>query len=132
LDNDSLAADTEGGAPPPVFSALDNPLPVSGGSNAFGLITAAPVKIIEEYNKKNHVKIFIYEISGAFYFGYQLKVERIIRQKPAKISDTALSSAEAARMAARDEIKAICGHSRFIRDIFEDFTVIKYNQMELF
>lgn len=66
------------------------------------------------------------------FFGYQLKVDRIIRQKKANIGDRPLESIEAARLAARDEIKGICGSSRFIRDVFDDFSTIIYNQPELF
>ena len=121
--DEEAQADTEA-IPPPVRTAL--------GNKASGVIKAEPVKTIEERHKKNYVKISIYEVSGAFFFGYQLRVDRIIRQKKASISDKALQSAEEARCAARDEIKGICGHSRFIRDVFEDFTIIKYNQGELF
>ena len=123
-ENQDVSADTEGEAPPPVLPAL--------GNRAIGKINSKPVKIIEEAHKKNYVKIFIYEVSGSFFYGYQLRVDRIIRQKKANSNETPLSSTEAARIAARDEIKRICGHSRFIRDIFEDFTMIKYNQGELF
>jgi hypothetical protein len=117
---------------PPVLSVLDNPPPLEGETNAFGTITLEPVRTIIESHNKNFVKIFIYECAGRFYFGYQLKVDRIIRQKKANVADPSFNKAEAARMAARDEIKSICGSSRFIRDIFEDFVTIIYNQPELF
>ena len=117
------AAEAEGEAPP-VLSAL--------GQAAYGAIKAEPVKVIEESHKKNYVKISIYEVAGAYYYGYRLKVDRIIRQKAANINDKPLESAESARIAARAEILNICSHSRFVRGIFEDFTNIMYNQYELF
>jgi hypothetical protein len=120
------------GEEPPVLSVLDNPPPLEGETNAFGAITLDPVKSIVESHSKNFVKIFIYECAGRFYFGYQLKVERIIRQKKANVADTSYDKADAARLAAREEIKGICGSNRFIRDILEDFVSIVYNQPELF
>lgn len=117
-------ADLTDGEAPPVLSAL--------GRNAYGAIKAEPVKVIEECHKKNYVKVSIYEVAGAYYYGYRLKVDRIIRQKAANLNDKPLESAESARIAARAEILNICAHSRFVRDIFEDFTTIMYNQYELF
>lgn len=111
------------------YEVLPPVLPAVANSE---IIKTKPIKIIEENHKKNYVKISIYEISGGFYFGYQLKVDRIVRQKCPTMNDTARTSAEEARLAARDEIKDLCGHNRFIREIFEDFTMIKYNQGELF
>lgn len=121
-----------GGEAPPVLSALDNPAPPSALFNAFGVLTAEPLRIIEEKQKKNHVKILIYEAENAYFFGYQFKVDRLVRQKLPTISDKPLASLEEARMGAISEIRQICAHSRFVRDLFEDFTKIVYNQMELF
>ncbi|GHU13964.1 hypothetical protein FACS1894161_4350 [Spirochaetia bacterium] len=117
---------------PPVLSTLDNPRPRLEGFNSFGIITAEPIKTIEENHKKNFVKIFIYHCAGVYYYGYQLRVDKIIRAKKASIYDPPLEAADAARLAAREEIRGICGSSRFIRDVFDDFTTIIYNQPELF
>jgi hypothetical protein len=65
VKTDDLAAGTEGEAPP-VLSALDNPPPLEG-SNAFGAITAQPVKTIIENHNKNFVRVYIYECAGAFF-----------------------------------------------------------------
>lgn len=115
--------DTEGEAPP-IQTALNN--------TAYGVIKGEPVKVIEESHKKNYIKIYIYEISGQFYYTFRLKVDRIVRQKQANLNDKPHASAEAARCAARDDIKQICSHSSFVKNIFENYTVIRYNQYELF
>jgi hypothetical protein len=129
-DNPDEAPGTDAESPP-VLSVLDNPRPPEG-ANAFGAILSDPVKTIIENHNKDFVRIYLYEFSGAYHFGYQLKVGRIIRQKLANIADPPLESAEAARMAARDEIKQICGSSRFVQNVFAGFTAIMYNQPELF
>jgi len=117
---------------PAVLSAMANPQPQTGANNSFGVITTEPIKIIDENHRKNHIKVSVYEMSGLFYFGYQLKVSRTIRQKIANINDTPYSSINTAIMAARKEIKQICGHSHFVKDTLEDFTSVFYNQPELF
>jgi hypothetical protein len=124
-----VAAETES---PPVLSVLDNPPPLEGETNAFGAITLDPMRTIVESHNKNFVRIFLYECAGRFYYGFQLKIDRIIRQKRANVADISYDEAEDARLAARNEILGICDSSRFIRDIFEDFVTIIYNQPELF
>jgi len=118
-----IEVDTESAAPP-VLSAMDK--------RASERIETEPIKIVEENHKKNYVRIFIYEVSNSFFYGYQLKVNRIIRQKKPTWADVPWMSIEAARLAAKAEIIKICKNNKMIRELFEDFTIIKYNQMELF
>ena len=100
--------------------------------DSWGNLKAEPVKIIEENHGDNFIKIFLYEYSGSFFFGFQLKIEKVIRQKKANVADLPLKGPDAARTAAREMIVEICRKNNAIKRLFADFTVIRYNQPELF
>jgi hypothetical protein len=99
----------------------------------WGNVRADPVKVIEEAHGENFIKIFIYKAPrDSYFFGFQLKIEKVVRQKRANIADQPHRGPESARMAARDMIIDICKKNHGIKRLFADFTVIRYNQPELF
>jgi hypothetical protein len=99
----------------------------------WGNIKADPVKIIEETHGENFIKVFIYKAHGdSYFFGFQLKIDKVVRQKRANIADPHHRGPDSARAAARDMIIDICKKNHGIKRLFADFTVIRYNQPELF
>jgi hypothetical protein len=90
-----------------------------------------PVKIIEQNHGNNFIKIFIYGFESRFYFGYQLKLEKLIREKKANVSDVFYDTEEKARKAARNELTSLTTETK-LRKVFIEFDKICYNQPELF
>jgi hypothetical protein len=90
-----------------------------------------PIKTIEQNHGKNFIKVFIYGFEGRFYFGYQLKLEKLIREKRANVSDVFYDTEEKARRTAKDEIISLTTETK-LRKVFITFDKICYNQPELF
>jgi hypothetical protein len=120
--------------PPPDTSLFVGPLAAPGGGDydTWGNIRLEPVKALDEAHGANFVRVFVYQYQGAFYFGFQVKIERLVRQKKANIKDIPHASMDGARAAARKMIIDICKENHAIKKLFADFTVIKYDQPELF
>jgi hypothetical protein len=135
-ENDVIGQSWPGdpGEPPPDTGLFAGPPPEAenGNCDTWGNIRLAPVKTIEEANGKNFVKIFIYEYRGGYFFGFQIKIEKVVRQRAANVNDLPLKTLEAARGAARGMIVQICKENHVIKRLYTDFTVIGYNQPELF
>lgn len=108
--------------------------PIAGNSvcDAWGNIRNDPIKIIEESDDDNFVKVFVYEIDGAFYFGYQINVGKTIRQKAANINDRSFKTKELARIYGCAEVETACNSNKNTRKLFAGFKKIKYAQPELF
>jgi hypothetical protein len=98
----------------------------------WGNFKFSPAKIIEEIREGNFVKIFLYEYEGGFYYGYQLKLGGVVKQKAANKNDAALGTADAARIHACMDITKIGMANRSIRAIFTTFDKVRYNQPTLF
>jgi hypothetical protein len=79
----------------------------------------------------NTIKVLIYIVNDNFYYGYQLKINKIILQKQANIKDRPEETENNARLAARNELLNIVTEKR-LNDIFILFDKICYNQKELF
>ena len=130
--------DPEAEAPPPlgIFGPVVEPPPESPAPqfDQWGNIKMNPAKIIEESHGENFIKIMLYHDprGRGWFFGFQLKIEKVIRQKLANITDPPHKGPDTARLAARDMIIDICRKNHGIKRLFADFTVIRYNQPELF
>jgi hypothetical protein len=98
----------------------------------WGNLRNNPARIIEERHGDNFINLFIYEYEHHFYYGYQLKVGTMIRQKLANVKDKNYPGSDIARVYASAEIKTLCDTNKNVRKLFEDFTKIRYNQPELF
>jgi hypothetical protein len=132
--NDTPAA-IEGETPEaPLETGLFSGPPAGGTGDydAWGNIRLQAQKVIEENHGQNFIKILIYQYNKQFFYSFQVKIEKLVRQKRANIGDPPLESTEAARAAARDQIIKICKAGHAIKKAFNDFTVIRYNQPELF
>lgn len=90
-----------------------------------------PLKTIEQNHGNNFIKVFIYSFESRFYFGYQLKLEKLIREKKANISDIPYDTEEKARKAVRDELTRLVTETK-LKKAFITFDKICYNQPELF
>jgi hypothetical protein len=102
------------------------------GLDQWGNLRLQAEKIIEENHGQNFIKIFIYKYNDQYFYGFQVKIEKLIRQKKANINDPPLQSTDGARAAAREQIIRICKTGHAIKRAFNDFTVICYNQPKLF
>jgi hypothetical protein len=90
-----------------------------------------PLRTIEQNHGKNFIKVFIYGFESRFYFGYQFKLEKLIREKRANISDVFYNTEENARKAARSEMTGLVTETK-LKKLFVMFDKICYNQPELF
>jgi hypothetical protein len=113
-------------------SILALPAAVNAVCDVWGNIRADPIKIIEETHDDNFVNLFIYEIDGAFFFGYQIKVGKTICQKAANIDDETFETQELARVFGCAEIQNACNSNKNTRKLFAGFKKIKDAQLELF
>ena len=98
----------------------------------WGNLKITPIKTIEENHAGNFIKIFVYEYNQMYYFSFQLKIEKLIRQRLANIDNPPMQSIEKALQAARNIITDICRKNHTTKRIFEYFTKIIYDQPELF
>jgi hypothetical protein len=100
----------------------------------WGNIRKEPERIIKENHGPNFIKIFIYEHTGLFFFGYQIRIEKLIRQKTGNIKNAGFETMEAARMGAREELKSVIFKTRShgVKMQFANFVKVYYNQPELF
>jgi|LSPZ01.1.fsa_nt_gi hypothetical protein len=116
---------------PPVIESAKIPEYARPWCDTWGNIKKEPLKTIEENHGPDFVKIFVYQAGPGFYFGYQLKLKKLILQKQANIRDVPFESDEKARRAARDELLSLADEKKIIRE-FVMFDKICYNQPELF
>lgn len=100
--------------------------------DAWGNLRGDPLKVIEETRGENVIKVFIYQADARFYFGYQLKVGTLLRQRVANIGAVAYKTEVAAREAAGKEIEIMCGGNKNSKKYFEEFTKIRYTEYDLF
>ena len=106
---------------PPIHTIFDHPF-------RFSDAIKDPIKATEEHHGKDFVKISIFEKSGLFFYAYQIKVAKLIRQKVPQSLDEGLDSIADAISAAWREIISICSENRARRAISK----FGYNQIELF
>jgi len=140
--NTTQAASDDPHPPLGIFTPQRASMPEYEYYDQWGNLKGPPIKIIDEYHGESFIKIFIYQylsIASAasgrtddYFFGFQLKLGQLIRQKRANIADRPMRNIDEARLAARNMIVDICRKSKATKSIFAEFTVIRYNQPELF
>jgi hypothetical protein len=128
METETLA---ENEVSPAVIETVTIPEAARPFCDAWGNFLKEPLKTIEENHDGNFINVFIYEHEKLFYFGYQLKLGKIIRQKKAAIFDRPLETIDTARRAAQDELKSFVSE-RKLKKVFIYFDKICYNQPELF
>jgi len=105
---------------------------ISNSCDAWGNIQGEPFCVVAERHSDYSVKIFIYCVENRFYYGYQINIKTMIRQKTACVNDRSFGSADYARSAASIEIEKACNENKNVRKAFADFVQIRYNQGSLF
>jgi hypothetical protein len=103
-----------------------------GTCDRWGNIRAAPVKVVEETRGDNFIKVLLYEVDGLFYFGYQIKVGKTLRQKAANIHGRSFGTKELARICGCAEVEVTCNSNKNTRKLFTEFKKIAGAQLELF
>jgi len=106
--------------------------PPDESCDAWGNIKGEPFCKVEERHGEWFVKIFIHRVEDRYYYGYQINIKTIVRQKMANINDRSFGSADYARSSASIEIERICNENKNVRKIFANFVQIRYNQGSLF
>jgi len=90
-----------------------------------------PVKTIQENHNSDFIKVFIYKTESGFYYGYQLKLKKLVLEKPGNISNIPYETEEKARYATRDELLSLITEKQ-LKKAFLMFDKVCYNQPELF
>jgi hypothetical protein len=108
------------------------PIPASAIYDTWGYFRTAPIKTIEEIHGENFVRIFIYQNANNFFYGYQIKIGNMIKQKPANIKDISFADTDSTRIKACREIQSVCAANRSARKLIADFDKIRYTQPTLF
>jgi len=107
-------------------------VPTGESCDTWGNIQGEPFSVIEERHGDWYVKIFIYRVQNRYYYGYQINIKTMIRQKTASVNNRSFDSVDYARSAASIEIERACNENKNARKIFADFVQIRYNQGSLF
>jgi hypothetical protein len=116
---------------PPVIGAVNIPEYARPYCDIWGNIQKEPVKVLEETHDPNFVKVFIFCTEQGFFYGYQLKFDKLVLQKKANINDVPLQSEKEALNTARSELIAATTEKKLLK-VFITFDTICYNQPELF
>ena len=121
-------------SPPPITNTINLPEYARGYCDLWGNIKKAPVKSIEQSDGPDFVKVYIFQADPGYYFGIQIKLNKLVYQKEANIyHDPPQESEDKARWAARDFIATIISkYSKKLMKTFLTFDKICYNQPELF
>ena len=102
----------------------------------WGNIKGVPFNEVEEHNGSNFIKIDMFELAiqnkPKFFFGFRLKIDKLARQKTPNIANESFNSVDDARIAAQNMIIDLCRKNKIIKKLLADFTLVKYNQPELF
>jgi hypothetical protein len=119
--------------PPTVVNSEPIPAFARDYVDIWGNIKKTPVKAIEQARGPDFIRIYIYRADPGFYYGFQLKLKKLILQKEANIKDEPCKTEDEARQAARRTIVAFVGsYSKKLVDLYLTFDKICYNQPELF
>ena len=106
--------------------------PPGESCDTWGNIQGEPLCTVEERHGNGFVRIFIFSAGGRFYYGYQISIGTMVKQKTANINAHSFGSADFARSAASIEIERICNTNKNVKKMFADFIKIRYNQGSLF
>jgi len=120
--------------PPPIVKNAVIPAFASPYCDIWGNIKKEPLKAIVESHGGDFVNVFIYETEAGFFFGFQLKLRKLVYQKQANILNDTPQETEAAALysARRELVSLVNNYSKKLAELFLTFDKICYNQPELF
>jgi len=99
----------------------------------WGNIKKAPIKTLEQAHGGDFIKVYVYAAEPGFFYGFQVKLRKLIYQKQANIKDAPEKTIDSALFAARRELVSIVNnYSKKLVELFLTFDKIVYNQPELF
>jgi len=107
-------------------------MPKGETCDTWGNIQGEPFCVIEERHGDWFVKIFVHRVENRYYYGYQINIKTMVRQKTASVNDRSFDSADYARSSASVEVERVCNENKNVKKIFADFIQIRYNQGSLF
>ncbi len=87
---------------------------------------------ITERINRGFINISLFNDNGMFFYGYTIRISKIIKSHTASILDKTYDRALDAKRAARNELRTICGTDQKAKKAFSDFTIISYSQLEFF
>jgi len=102
--------------------------------DTWGNIKTEPTRTILQSKGPDFVKVNIFATDNGYFFGAQIKLNKLIYQKEANVlNDAPLNTEDQARWAARDFITSIVSrYSKKLMKTFLTFDKVCYNQPELF
>jgi len=119
--------------PPPVVNVVKIPEYARSYCDIWGNIKKTPVKAIEQAHGRDFIRVYIFQAESGFYWGFQLKLNKLILQTEANINDDPCKTADEAMRAARLTMEAVIKeNSKKMFELFLTFDKICYNQPELF
>jgi len=119
--------------PPPVINPFAIPEYARGYCDKWGNIKKPPVKALEQAHGRDFVRIYVYQAEPGFFWGFQLRLNKLIVQSEANIKDTPCKTENEALQAARLTMEAfIKENSKKSFELFLTFDKVCYNQPELF
>lgn len=118
---------------PPDIKPLEIPESMKPYCNKWGNIIEKPIKVISENHGPHFIQVFLYAINDYYFYGYQLKIKKLVLQKKANVTDRPEESEGEARQAARNELLDIVkNHSKKALEEFHFFDALVYEQGKLF
>ena len=120
--------------PPPVIDTINIPDYARSYCDKWGNIKQEPLKTIQQKSGGDFINVFIYKTEKGFFYGFQLKLRKLVLFKNANVvKDTPAETEEKAREAARLSIVESVGmYSKNMLKHFMFFDKICYNQLDLF
>ena len=100
--------------------------------NRYGRCTVTPDDVLKESHGKNKCCILLYELPSGWLYGYDIAIGDIISSRRPLSDDIYNKNALNAKLAAKKAIYAELNSSRKARKVFEDFSITRYEQLELF
>ncbi|MCL2138209.1 MAG: hypothetical protein FWH41_01605 [Treponema sp.] len=117
----------------PVVKPVEIPEKMRPFSDKWGNIITKPIDVISENHGPHFIQVSLYAVNNLYFYGYQLKIKKLVFQKRAKVTDRPEETERDARRAAQNELFEIVNkQSKKALDVFLIFDKICYNQPELF
>jgi hypothetical protein len=100
--------------------------------NEWGVCISRQDQTVVESHGKNTIKIRAYLDGGRWFYAYAIQIGSLVRSKQPTILDQTYDSLLSMKLAAKNELKKLCEYDRKTKKLFLDFTIISYNQLDLF
>ena len=117
--------------PPPVIDPVEIPEFARSFCDQWGNLRLEPLKTLDQHRGGDYIQITVYNATTGFYYGFKLKLKRLVYQKTANIKDTPHETEGKALRAAREELLTLATEKK-LTETFLMFDKICYNQPELF